>query len=81
MMLTRRLEHLLQQRLRQAPAVVLLGPRQVGKTSLAREVAGRHPGALVLDLEQQPDLGIRRSLAPNKLPAQALDFLDPRPRV
>ncbi len=37
--------------------------------------------ALVLDLEQQPDLGIRRSLAPNKLPAQALDFLDPRPRV
>ena len=55
MMLTRRLEHLLQQRLRQAPAVVLLGPRQVGKTSLAREVAARHPGALVLDLERASD--------------------------
>ncbi len=37
--------------------------------------------ALILDLEQHPDLGIRRSLAAAKLPAQALEFLDPRPRV
>jgi HD-GYP domain-containing protein (c-di-GMP phosphodiesterase class II) len=37
--------------------------------------------ALMLDLEQQPDLGIRRSLVAAKLPPQALDFLDPRPRV
>jgi HD-GYP domain-containing protein (c-di-GMP phosphodiesterase class II) len=37
--------------------------------------------ALILDLEGQPDLGIRRSLVANKLPAHALDYLDPRPRV
>ena len=37
--------------------------------------------ALMLDLEQQPDLGIRRSLVAAKLPTQVLDFLDPRPRV
>ncbi|MFO1273005.1 MAG: DUF3391 domain-containing protein [Rubrivivax sp.] len=37
--------------------------------------------ALLVDLEQQPDLGIRRSLAPAKLPPAALEFLAPRPRV
>jgi hypothetical protein len=28
-----------------------------------------------------PDLGIRRSLKPAQLPADALDYLAPRPRV
>lgn len=37
--------------------------------------------ALVLDLESDPDLGIRRSLAAGKLPPAALEYLDPRPRV
>ncbi len=37
--------------------------------------------ALLLNLEQQRDLGIRRSLAAHKLPADALHYLDPRPRV
>ena len=40
------------------PAVVLLGPRQVGKSTLAREVAARHPGALVLDLESERDRAV-----------------------
>jgi hypothetical protein len=35
----------------------------------------------LLDLEQIPDLGIRRSLAPAKVPPAALHSLDPRPRV
>lgn len=35
-----------------SPAVALLGPRQVGKSTLARAVAGQHPGAVVLDLER-----------------------------
>lgn len=43
------------QRLTEAPAVVLLGPRQVGKTTLARAVATRHPGALLLDMERESD--------------------------
>jgi HD-GYP domain-containing protein (c-di-GMP phosphodiesterase class II) len=37
--------------------------------------------AMFLDLEHQPQLGIRRSLAPAKLPPAALDYLAPRPRV
>ncbi len=34
--------------------------------------------ALLLDLEQTPGLGIRRSLAPARLPADARDYLAPR---
>jgi len=41
----------------------------------------RRDDALFLDLEHQPDLGIRRSLNPGKLPGPALEFLSPRPRV
>lgn len=37
--------------------------------------------ALLLDLEQQPDLGIRRSVQPAKLPPAAAAYLAPRPRV
>ncbi len=43
--------------------------------SMASEVAW------MLDLEYQTDLGIRRSLAPAKLPPAVLAALDPRPRV
>lgn len=37
--------------------------------------------ALHLDLETTPDLGIRRSIRALQLPAAALDYLAPRPRV
>jgi putative nucleotidyltransferase with HDIG domain len=37
--------------------------------------------ALIVDLEQAGDLGIRRSLAAHKLPSAALEYLDPRPRT
>ncbi len=37
--------------------------------------------ALLLDLERQPNLGIRRSIAPTKLPPAAAAYLAPRPRV
>ncbi|WP_235580846.1 ATP-binding protein [Pseudorhodoferax sp. Leaf265] len=38
------------------PAVVLLGPRQVGKTTLARQIAAQWPGgAVYLDLERPAD--------------------------
>ena len=36
------------------PAVALLGPRQVGKTTLALEI-GRQINALYLDLESEQD--------------------------
>ncbi len=37
--------------------------------------------ALVLNLEELPDLGIRRSLKPQALPRAALDYLSPRARI
>lgn len=37
--------------------------------------------ALVLNLEDMPDLGIRRSLKPQFLPRSALDYLAPRSRI
>lgn len=39
-------------RLRESPVVALLGARQVGKTTLARQVAERLGGATVFDLER-----------------------------
>ena len=42
-------------RLSSSPAVAILGPRQVGKTTLAREIAKEHPNALYLDLESAAD--------------------------
>jgi predicted AAA+ superfamily ATPase len=55
MMLQRLLEAAVERRLAQNPAVVLLGPRQVGKTTLADLIAARHPGAVVLDMERPSD--------------------------
>lgn len=37
--------------------------------------------ALLLDLQHEPGLGIRRSLRPLALPRPALDYLSPRPRT
>ena len=42
-------------RLAAMPAVVLLGPRQVGKTTLARKLAAEAPQALYLDMERPAD--------------------------
>ena len=56
-MLARHLRPYIKARLRQTPAVVLLGPRQVGKTTLARAIAAeKKSAALYLDLERPVDL-------------------------
>ena len=57
-MILRHLQALVEQRLQQYPAVALLGPRQVGKTTLAKAVAANHPGAIVLDMERQSDRAV-----------------------
>jgi hypothetical protein len=54
-MITRNLQSIVEQRLGQAPAVVMLGPRQVGKTTLAQAVAAQHPDTLMLDMERESD--------------------------
>ena len=55
-MLYRAFEQFVRDKLRQTAAVVLLGPRQVGKTTLARTIAKDwHGGAVYLDLERPGD--------------------------
>ena len=54
-MIPRRLNARLHDHLRQFPAVALLGPRQVGKTTLARSIASERPSTY-LDLENPADL-------------------------
>lgn len=54
-MINRRTQTRLEERLARSPAVLLLGPRQVGKSTLARTMAASHPGAVMLDLERASD--------------------------
>jgi len=56
-MIARNVENLVRSRLGSVvPAVVLLGPRQVGKTTLARKIAAEWPGgAVYLDMERPAD--------------------------
>ena len=54
-MLVRRLENQLVTALKRVPAIVLLGPRQIGKTTLAYAISERLP-AIYLDLENPIDL-------------------------
>jgi predicted AAA+ superfamily ATPase len=49
-MLARRISRVVRRRLGQYPAVALVGPRQCGKTTLARELGGAY-----FDLEQEPE--------------------------
>ena len=53
-MLQRHLLPLLADEVQHSPAVALLGPRQVGKTTLALEVASTLP-SIYLDLESERD--------------------------
>ena len=54
-MYERRHKQRILQCLEETPAVVILGPRQIGKTTLARDIAAETPGSLYLDLENPRD--------------------------
>ena len=60
-MITRRLENQLLKALKKSPAVVLIGPRQIGKTTLAIGVSGRMP-SVYLDLENRLDFQKTRDI-------------------
>lgn len=55
-MIPRRAAGELRDRLAQFPAVALLGPRQIGKTTMARSIVDSTPNALYLDLERPADI-------------------------
>lgn len=55
-MINRRLLPAIERSLAAFPAAALLGPRQAGKTTLARLIADGRPGSLYLDLERPSDL-------------------------
>lgn len=57
-MIERLLQAEVRHRLGFYPAVAILGPRQVGKTTLAGAIAAEHPGALFLDLERESDCAV-----------------------
>jgi uncharacterized protein len=54
-MIQRRATPKIEQALKTQAAVAIIGPRQAGKTTLARSIAGSRPGALYLDLESRED--------------------------
>jgi len=55
-MIARKIAELVRERLRTTPAVILLGPRQVGKTTLARAIGAEWGDkAVYLDLERDAD--------------------------
>ncbi|MBS1605215.1 MAG: ATP-binding protein [Bacteroidetes bacterium] len=54
-MITRRLEYKIREALNRSPSVALLGPRQVGKTTIALNISETIP-SIYLDLENRLDL-------------------------
>jgi predicted AAA+ superfamily ATPase len=45
----------IRERLQHMPAVAILGPRQVGKTTIAKQIVSDYPNAQFLDLENNQD--------------------------
>lgn len=54
-MITRRLEPVIADTLQRSPSVALMGPRQVGKTTIALDISGSI-SSVYLDLENRLDL-------------------------
>jgi HD-GYP domain-containing protein (c-di-GMP phosphodiesterase class II) len=66
---------------RYAMVVAVNSSRPLKPRVLVHDTQAPRNEARVVNLEQAGDLGIRRSLPAAKLPAAALAYLDPRPRV
>ena len=66
---------------RYAMVVAVNSSRPLKPRVFVHEPGARAEEALVLNLENEPRLGVRRSLKADQLPSTALDFLSPRPRM
>ena len=55
-MFSRSIFPIIEQQLSWSPAVAILGARQIGKTTIAKQIANLHPGAIYLDLEKPQTL-------------------------
>lgn len=66
---------------RYALVVAVNSSRPLKPKVMVHDVKVPRDEALVVNLEDHPDLGIRRSLKPNMLPRASLDYLSPRTRV
>jgi putative nucleotidyltransferase with HDIG domain len=64
-----------------AMVVAVNSSRPLKPRVLVHTQGERHDEALILNLEADPRLGVRRSLKADQLPPNALDFLSPRPRM
>lgn len=64
-----------------AVVVAVNSNRPLKPRVLVHDAAVPRDEALLLDLETQPSLGIRRSIRPLALPREVHDYLAPRPRV
>lgn len=82
-MIQRRIISDVESRLRTMPAVVLLGPRQVGKTTLAKQIQATAAAATYVDLETSPNRDLLRDNPQTYLRAHAdeLVILDEVQRV
>jgi hypothetical protein len=66
---------------RYAMVVSVNSARPLKPRVLVHEAKVPRDEALVLNLETEPRLGIRRSLKPQQLSTESLEYLSPRPRV
>lgn len=66
---------------RYALVVAVNSSRPLKPRVMVHDVKVPRDEALILNLEEHPDLGIRRSLKPQQLPRSSLDYLSPRTRV
>ena len=66
---------------RYALVVSVNADRPLKPRVLVHDPGAQRDEALLLDLQQTPQLGIRRSFRASQLPPEALDYLSPRPRV
>src|SRR5580658_4111811 len=54
-MILRHLQQTVEKALQRSPSIAILGPRQVGKTTLAKTIAKNHNNSVYLDLENPRD--------------------------